>query len=208
MRKIYLIPAINANHTSVSYYYRYYGVKATGDIHADRAEQFFYTMKPEQQKKKPEFSLTRNDGLLGELVKETDHTTLAVWAVDCAGRVLPFFENKYPDDPRPRDAILACRAWITTGIFRMADIRRASLASHAAAREVGEDNASRSAARAAGQAVATAHVKLHATGAANYAVQAVFRAANASDADAATARERDWQYQHLLALKEKSASDY
>lgn len=44
----------------------------------------------------------------------------------------------------------------------MADIRKASLNSHAAAREVGEDSPARSAARACGQAVATAHVLRHA----------------------------------------------
>ena len=82
-------------------------------------------------------------------------------------------------------------------------IRRASLAAHAAAREVGEDTAARSAARAAGQVVATAHVPTHAPGAANYALQAVFRA-NPSDADAALAKERDWQYRHLFVPREKS----
>jgi hypothetical protein len=86
----------------------------------------------------------------------------------------------------------------------MAVIRKASLASHAAAREVGEDSAARSAARAAGQVVATAHVPTHSIGAAIYALQAIHRATNSSDADAAVATERDWQYQHLLELVEKS----
>jgi hypothetical protein len=165
-------------------------------------------MKPAAKKKRPGFSLTAKDEPLEELVRGTDKKTLAIWAIDCAMRVLPFFEEKYPEDHRPQNALETLRAWITTGVFPMADIRRASLASHAAAREVGEDNAARSAARAAGQAVATAHVPTHSTGAANYAVQAVFRAAKPSDAEAAIARERDWQYQHLLSLKEKSAADY
>ena len=82
----------------------------------------------------------------------------------------------------------------------MAVIRKASLASHTAAREVGEDNAARSAARAAGQAVATAHVPTHSIGSAIYALQAIYRSTNSSDADAAMAKERDWQYQHLLEL--------
>ena len=72
------------------------------------------------------------------------------------------------------------------------------LDSHAAAREVGEDSPARSAARAAGQAVATAHVPRHAYGSAMYAQQAIYRSTNPSDADAAVAKERDWQYQHLL----------
>ena len=85
----------------------------------------------------------------------------------------------------------------------MAVIRKASLTSHAAARDVGEDNAARSVARAAGQAVATAHVPTHAIGAAIYALQAIHRVTDASNADAAVAKEQDWQIQHLLELEER-----
>jgi hypothetical protein len=145
-------------------------------------------------------SVTHKDESMVELVRKTDHKTLAIWAVDCVARIMPYFEGKYPEDHRPRNAIEALQAWINTGVFKMADIRKASLTSHAAAREVGEDNAARSAARAAGQAVATAHVPTHSIGAANYALQAIHRATNPSDADAAVAKERDWQYHHLLEL--------
>jgi len=148
------------------------------------------------------FSLAQKDEAMEELVKGTGHTILAFWAIDCAGRVLHYFEEDYPDDPRPRVALNVCREWATTGEFHMAVIRTASLAAHAAAREVGKDNAARSAARAAGQAVATAHVATHARGAALYAQQAVWRAAGPDGAEAATAKERDWQYRHLLALKD------
>ena len=157
--------------------------------------------------KKPKFSITHKDKSIVELVSKTDHRTLAVWATDCVERVLPYFEEEYPEDHRPRNAIATLCTWISTGIFRMADIRKAALASHAAAREVNEDNAARSAARAAGQAVATAHVPTHSVGAANYALQAIYRATITSDADAAIAKERDWQYQHLFRLKEKLASE-
>src|SRR5574341_1547843 len=152
------------------------------------------------------FSVTHKDKSMVKLVGKTDHKALAVWAIDCVERVMPHFEEKYPQDHRPRDAIEALQAWIDTGVFKMADIRKASLASHAAAREVGEDNAARSAARAAGQAVATAHVPTHSVGAANYALQAIHRATISSDADAAMAKERDWQYQHLLELRDRSTS--
>ena len=74
----------------------------------------------------------------------------------------------------------------------------------AAAREVGEDNSARSAARAAGQAVATAHVPTHSIGAAIYSLQAIYRITNSPDANAAICKERDWQYQHLLELVENS----
>jgi hypothetical protein len=145
---------------------------------------------------------TSMDEAIEELAGSTDHHTLATWAADCAERVLPYFEEKSPEDTRPRDAIEALRTWVTTGVFRMADIRKGSLAAHAAARSLEEDDAARSAARAAGQALATAHVPRHALAAALYAATAVRDATPAPDADAATLRERDWQYQHLRELGE------
>lgn len=140
---------------------------------------------------------------MAELVRKTDHQTLAVWAIDCVERILPCFENKYPDDHRPRQALKALQVWMSTGVFKMAVIRKASLDSHAAAREVGEDNAARSAARAAGQAVAAAHIPAHSLGAAKYVLQAIFRAANSAEAKAAIAEERDWQYRRLQDLGNK-----
>lgn len=153
--------------------------------------------------KKSKFSIAHIDPLTAELMRKAGHKTLAIWARDCAERVMPDFEEKYPEDHRPRQAIAALQAWIDTGVFKMAVIRKASLTSHAAAREVGTDNAARSAARAAGQAVATAHVRTHAMGAAVYALQAIHRASDAPAADAAVAKERAWQYQHLLELTRK-----
>src|SRR4026209_388375 len=93
---------------------------------------------------------------------QQDQKLLATWAADWAERVLPFFEKAYPKDDRPRKAIETCRIWVRTSVFKMAVIRGASLTSHAAAREAEENNnAACFAARAAGQAVATAHVPQH-----------------------------------------------
>jgi hypothetical protein len=156
---------------------------------------------------KSKFSIAHKDEEMLALIKNTDQQTLAVWAIDCAERVLPYFEEKYPEDHRPRNAIETLQAWLKSGVFKMAVIRKASLDSHAAAREVGEDNAARSAARAAGQAVATAHVPSHAYGPAIYAQQAIHRVTNPSEADAAVAKERAWQYQHLFDLRNTHPHD-
>ena len=152
--------------------------------------------------KKPNFPITMTDDVLMALVEATDHRTLAVWAIDCAERVMPYFERSFPDDPRPRRALETLQAWIDTGEFHMAVIRKASLDAHAAAREVGEDNPARSAARAAGQAVATAHVYTHAPGAAIYALQAIHRAGSAEAAATAVAVERVWQRMRLETLRD------
>lgn len=151
-------------------------------------------------------AVTDLDGPIEELARLTDQKTLAVWAADCAERVLPFFEEHYPGDPRPRNAIEACREWARTGVFRMADVRRTALAAHAAARVAPGYDPARSAARAAGQALATAHVPAHALAAARYAATAVRDAASAHDAEKAALGEREWQYRHLQELREKITS--
>ncbi len=155
--------------------------------------------------KKSKFSLSQHKAYFLELVEKTDQKTLAVWAIECAERVMPYFEDSSPADPRPRTAIKTLQTWIETGVFRMAVIRKASLDAHAAARDVGEDNAARSVAHAAGQAVATAHVPTHAIGAAIYGLQAIHRASAAEDADAAVAQERAWQFRRLGELRESES---
>jgi hypothetical protein len=124
-----------------------------------------------------------------------DQKALAAWAADCAERVLPLFENTCPGDDRPRKAIEACREWVRTGIFNMDVIRKASLSSHAAAREA-PNEAACYAARAAGQAVGTAHVTQHTYGAAYYALKAIV-AADPANADANVLREFQWELQRV-----------
>jgi hypothetical protein len=135
-----------------------------------------------------------------DLVKKSDHKKLAIWAADCAERVLHYFEDEYPKDGRPRKAIEACREWARTGIFKMADVRKSSLEAHVAACEVEVDSPARFAARAAGQAIATAHVPTHSIAAATYAAKAVW-AADPQNAEGNIVKERNWQYRHLLELE-------
>jgi len=62
-----------------------------------------------------------------------DHRALVLWAADCAERVLPYFEEKYPKDARPRKAVEAARAW-ARGEIALSEVRAAAFAAHAAAR--------------------------------------------------------------------------
>lgn len=149
------------------------------------------------------FSPAREDEVLEECVRETDQKTLAIWAIDCVERVMPYFEIKFPLDPRPGTALDTLHRWITTGDFSMETIRGAALDAHAAARDVGKDTAARSVARAAGEAVSTALDPTHAIAAAKYAQQAIYRISPVPEAEAAAAQERDWQYRRLCALREK-----
>ncbi len=125
-----------------------------------------------------------------------DQRRLATWAAECAKRVLSFFTRAYPKDDRPRKAIAACRSWVRTGVFKMAEVRRVALAAHAAARDAKENEAACFAARAAGHALGTAHVPQHAAGSAYYALKAV-AADDPANAGAKTAKEFEWQSRHL-----------
>ena len=104
----------------------------------------------------------------GSLNRES-HVCLARWAVDCAERVIEYFEQ-HSNDPRPRNALEVGRKW-ANGEVKTGVAMKASVAAHAAAREVG-DSAAIAAARAAAQAVATAHFADHSMGALLYSMKA------------------------------------
>lgn len=146
------------------------------------------------------FSLMNVDPRIRTLALKTEKPVLVRWVIDCAERVLPLFEAKNPRDKRPRAALDILEAWLKTGKFHMTVIRKASLDAHEAARDVGEDSPARSAARACGQAAATAHVHTHSMSAAMYALQAISRKESPDDVEAALAKEVEWQYKHLLKL--------
>ena len=126
-----------------------------------------------------------------------DHRALVIWATECAEHVLPYLEENYPEDNRPRNALKAGRAWVRAEIA-MSEARAAASVAHAAARDA-DQGAARAAARAAGHAAATAHVASHAAHAANYAVRAASFATAAvpTDSAATTAKERDRQCRRL-----------
>lgn len=120
---------------------------------------------------------------------------LALWAADCAARVLPYFEAVCPEDSRPRAAVEGARAW-ARGEWTYKDVRKAALAAHAAARAVSVLPGAAGAvpaARAAGHAVATGHVARHAFGAPWYALKTIRAVAG----ETAALAEEEWQWGHL-----------
>lgn len=123
------------------------------------------------------------------------HRLLALWAADCAERVLPLFSQQQPTDQRPEQAIAVARAW-ARGEATVGQARSASVAAHAAAREAG-DAAAQYAARATGHAVATAHMADHAPGAAMYAIRAVRATMPKAESETAVTQEHQWQIEQL-----------
>jgi hypothetical protein len=130
----------------------------------------------------------------GGTLTDSDHHLLALWAASCAEHVLALFEAAQPEDPRPRQAIDAARAW-ARGEVAMMQARAAGGHAMAAARHL--RGSPRHAAFAAGQAGAVAHVAAHELGAAAYAIRAARAAAPESELEAAGRRECEWQRTQL-----------
>jgi hypothetical protein len=129
-----------------------------------------------------------------QTLSEADRRVVAVWAADCAERVLGLFEAEAPGDSRPRDAIARLRAF-ARGELGVAEARRRFVA-HAAARDV-RSPAAAAAARAAGQAASIPHMGAHALGAAAYAAKAAGLAA--PERPEAVSEEIHWQRRHMSA---------
>lgn len=126
-------------------------------------------------------------------LSEADRRRVALWAADCAERVLPLFEAEAPDDGRPRDAIARARAFGAGELDAAGQIRVRFVAGRAAA--AARSRAGAAAARSAAQAAGVAHMGAHALGAAGYAALAAGLAAP-EDADA-VAQELRWQREQL-----------
>jgi len=138
----------------------------------------------------PRFVTIRRGGTL----TDADHQLLALWAAACAEHVLDRFESAQPEDPRPRQAIEAARAWVR-GEITMSQVRTAAGHAMGAARDL--RGAARHAAYAAGQAAAVAHVAAHELGAAAYAIKAARAAAQEGAGERAGRRECQWQRDQL-----------
>ena len=127
-----------------------------------------------------------------QTLSEADRRAVALWAADCAERVLPLFEAEAPSDGLPADAIVRARAFGRGELDAAGQIRQRVVAGRAAG--VVSDPAAVAAARSAAQASGVAHMGAHALGAAAYAAKAAGMAANHDDAvDADIA----WQLGHM-----------
>ncbi|BBY16465.1 putative immunity protein [Mycolicibacterium litorale] len=142
----------------------------------------------------------------GGTLTDDHHRLIALWAAECAEHVLGHFATVRPDDPRPREAVAAARAW-ARGDLAMMRARAAGGHAMGAARHL--RGAARFAAYSAGQAACVGHVAEHGLGAAAYAIKAV-RSAHPDDPHAGRA-ERDWQRRRLphairgLVLEDQAA---
>lgn len=136
-----------------------------------------------------------------ELIEKQKHRTLVLWSIEYAERVLPLFEERYPQDERPREAVAAAKAW-ARGEIKMPAAKKAAHAAHNAATAVAGDPAACAAARAMGHVVGTVHVETHAIGVAMYALTAFVYAAEQKDTDEVIFKECKWLYDRLRYWEE------
>jgi len=115
------------------------------------------------------------------------HSQLMEWACRCAEHILLLY-GPFPDQ-RLINALVVAKAW-NEGTASVGEAREAAIQAHAVARE-SVDPVKAAVARAAGHAVATAHMADHALGPALYAIRAV-RLAGKSVED-----ELNWQFLQL-----------
>jgi hypothetical protein len=149
-------------------------------------------------------------------IPEWNRKTAVLFACDCAEHVLHFFEEKYPKDKRPKEAIHAAREYVD-GKISIEEFNKVTKAAEAAAwaaraadaagvAEAAYDTAEaakaawavEAAARAA-EAAWAADAAGAAGAAAEAAAEAAARAAEAAE-EAARVAERKWQNDRLLEL--------
>lgn len=141
------------------------------------------------------------------LIEEQKHRTLVLWALEYADELAARFEEKYPDEARPRQAVDACRAW-AQGAVKMPVAKAAIHAALSAAAGIADDVVYCAIARAIGQAVSTVHVETHAIGGPMYALTALAyergpenaRQAVLAECDRLCGRLRYWQ-EHIDSVQ-------
>ena len=128
-----------------------------------------------------------------QTLSEADRRLVAVWAADCAERVLWVFEAEAPEDDRPRTLIARARAFSRKELNTAEEIRQ-RFAGGVGRGEV-KSPAAAAAARAAGQAASVCHMVEHSLGDADYAD----KAAGLADPDQPEAVQDEirWQLDHM-----------
>ena len=99
---------------------------------------------------------------LAILLREQNHRTIVLWALDLASESVAELEEKYPDETRPREALESAWAW-AAGDIKMRLAQRKILDCHAFAKEI-DSKEGIALCHAIGQACAVVHTAGHAMG--------------------------------------------
>ena len=108
---------------------------------------------------------------LRHLIGQANRRAMILWALELAEETARELAEKYPEDPRPREAIAASRAW-AAGEIKMPIAKQAILNCHAMAKELA-DPADIARCHAVGQACSVVHTAVHALGYPMYELTAI-----------------------------------
>jgi hypothetical protein len=149
--------------------------------------------------------LPKHDPEIMELIKTTDHKILAQWAIDCLERFLPIFEEKYPNEKIPRNAIKILKQWMNNEI-KMWEARKYCWTVLKLARDIEkEDKVSCQIVRAASHCLATCHVRTHSEGVSIYVRSALqYLNKDKENTHELMEVERKWHIDHLKKLRANS----
>ena len=141
---------------------------------------------------------------LCQLIAQANRRALILWALELAEETARELAGKCPEDPRPREAIAASRAW-ASGEIKMPIAKQAILNCHAMAKELA-DPADIARCHAVGQACSVVHTAGHALGYPVYALTAIVLEHGLDDCrDAVEHRVRYYEQRlHYWAEHEKS----
>jgi hypothetical protein len=110
---------------------------------------------------------------LMRLIETQSKPTLVKWSTRYVEEhILPIYENAYPTDMRPREALLNAMGWLE-GRVKFVDAKESNYNAHAAATQANGNDAAQAAARAAAHAALTIHVCAHCLGIVFYGTAAL-----------------------------------
>ncbi len=148
-------------------------------------------------------SLIKHDPQLLEMIKKTDHKTLAIWAIDCFNRGLFMFNKDYPENEIIDKAISILKLWINDSIS-MWEARKYCWTVLKAARDIEiKDKVACQILRACSHTLATCHVQKHSEGSGMYINSAIYYFyINKEDVSKIIEEEKKWQSERLYALNQ------
>jgi len=156
-------------------------------------------------KKRNKILFSRDSQCLQELIKLIkiqNHRTLVMWALDCAKLALEQFEEKYPDERRPRTCLELCEDW-ARGKIKMPIAKQAILDAHAVAKTI-DDREYGALCHAIGHAGATVHVETHALGLPIYELSAFVLKYGKDNFQKTVSEKINYYYNRLLYWQEKT----
>ena len=110
---------------------------------------------------------------LARLAETQSKRTISLWSIQYAQEhLLPIYEQTFPGDPRPCNALINSRGWLE-GHVKYVDAKETNNCAHNAATEAEASPAAQAAARAIAHASLTIHVSAHCMGIAFYGAASI-----------------------------------